>query len=66
MRTFIKKVNDKVGTIFLSKTDLRKQLFLSRLTSYSRYNSDTTSVTLGFQNKTKCYLYVCQDLVPYI
>jgi hypothetical protein len=39
---------------FYVKIDLRKRPLLSRLASYGRHSSDTTSVTPGFKNKTEC------------
>jgi hypothetical protein len=58
MRIFIRDVKDKARVVFEVKQIFRKQPFLSRLTSYSRYSSDTTSVTPGFQNKPSAsYMY---------
>ena len=51
---FTQEVKAKVGIAFVKKKNLRKRPLLSRLTSYSRYSSDTTSVTLGFKKKTEC------------
>jgi hypothetical protein len=39
---------------FYVRIDLRKRPLLSRLASYGRHSSDTTSVTPGFKNKTEC------------
>jgi hypothetical protein len=44
-------------------------LGFERLTRYRDLRShffDTNSVTQGFNDKTKCIAYVCQDLFPHI
>ena len=48
---------------FYIKRNLRKRPLLPRLTSYSRYSSDTTSITPGFKNKTEC-ITICMKLDP--
>ena len=42
------------------KRNLRARPLLSRLTSYSRYSDDTTSVTPGFKNKIEC-ITICMS-----
>jgi hypothetical protein len=39
---------------FYVKIDLRKRPLLSRLASNGRHNSDTTSITPSFKDKTQC------------
>jgi hypothetical protein len=43
-----KRVKDMVKYNFYVKIDLRKRPLLSRLASYGRHSSDTTSVTPSF------------------
>jgi hypothetical protein len=57
------RVKDMVKYVFYVKIDLRKRPFLSRLASYGRHNSDTTSVTPGFQDKTEC-ITIYMELDP--
>jgi hypothetical protein len=45
---------------FYIKIDLRKQPLLSRLASYGRHSSDTTSITPGFKDKIKC-ITICMS-----
>jgi hypothetical protein len=58
MRIFIRDVKDGTRVVFEVKQIFKNKPFLSRLTSYSRYSSDTTPVTPGFQNKPSAtYMY---------
>ena len=49
-------VKEKAGIDFISEETLKKRPLLPRLTSYSRYSSDTTSVTPDFKDKTECII----------
>jgi hypothetical protein len=51
---------------FYVKIDLIKRPLLSRLASYGRHSSDTTSVTPGLRRTTECISYVRQDQVSHI
>jgi hypothetical protein len=51
---------------FPKKRGLRKHPLLSRLTSYSRYSSDTTLSHPTFRRKPSANIYACQDQVSCI
>jgi hypothetical protein len=58
MRIFIRDVKDKARVVFEVKHIFWKQPFLSRLTSYSRYSSDTTlSHPISQKNQVLNYMY---------
>jgi hypothetical protein len=59
-------VQGKGSDEFLDQRNLKKRPLLSRLTSYSRYSSDTTLSHPVFRRKPSAYLYACQDQVSCI
>jgi hypothetical protein len=58
MRIFIRDVKDKARVVFEVKQIFKKQPFLYRLTSYSRYSFDTTPSHPIFRRKPSLnYMY---------